>query len=84
MVLANEAVAYAFLRAGVKVVSGYPGTPSSEVIGSLLKMKDLDGTKAVDKEILSPHAGLKNPIDITVEGTRGRIPPGFGEDANGI
>ncbi|MGI6686582.1 MAG: thiamine pyrophosphate-dependent enzyme [Bacillota bacterium] len=45
MVLANEAVAYAALRAGVKVVSGYPGTPSSEVIMTLLKMKDLDGTK---------------------------------------
>jgi indolepyruvate ferredoxin oxidoreductase alpha subunit len=45
MVLANEAVALAALRAGVKVVTGYPGTPSSEVIGSLLKMKNLDGTK---------------------------------------
>lgn len=45
MVLANEAVALAALRAGVKVVTGYPGTPSSEVIASLLKMKDLDGTK---------------------------------------
>jgi len=45
MVHANEAVALAALRAGVKVVTGYPGTPSSEVIMSLLKMKDLDGTK---------------------------------------
>jgi len=40
----NEAVALAALHAGVKVVSGYPGTPSSEVIGSLWKM-DLEGTK---------------------------------------
>lgn len=45
MVLANEAVALAALRAGVKVVTGYPGTPSSEVIVDLLKMKDLEGTK---------------------------------------
>ena len=34
----NEAIAYGALRAGVKVVSGYPGTPSTEVISSLLKM----------------------------------------------
>lgn len=45
MVLANEAVALAALRAGVKVVTGYPGTPSSEVIGSLLKMKNIAETK---------------------------------------
>ncbi|MDR2529372.1 MAG: indolepyruvate ferredoxin oxidoreductase subunit alpha [Synergistaceae bacterium] len=40
----NEALAYGALRAGVKVVAGYPGTPSSEVIASLLEM-DLPGTR---------------------------------------
>lgn len=44
MVSGNEAVASAALSAGVKVVSGYPGTPSSEVIVGLLKRKDLIGT----------------------------------------
>ena len=44
MVSGNEAVAYAALRAGAKVICGYPGTPSSEVIGSLLKMEDFPGT----------------------------------------
>jgi indolepyruvate ferredoxin oxidoreductase alpha subunit len=43
IVSGNEALAYGALRAGVKVVSGYPGTPSSEVISSLLEM-DLPGT----------------------------------------
>jgi indolepyruvate ferredoxin oxidoreductase alpha subunit len=43
LVSGNEALAYGALRAGVKVVSGYPGTPSSEVIASLLEM-DLPGT----------------------------------------
>ena len=33
----NEALAYGALRAGVKVVSGYPGTPSTEVIATLLE-----------------------------------------------
>ncbi|MDR3280480.1 MAG: indolepyruvate ferredoxin oxidoreductase subunit alpha [Synergistaceae bacterium] len=44
IVSGNEAMAYGALRAGVKVVSGYPGTPSSEVIASLLEM-DLPGTR---------------------------------------
>ncbi len=39
----NEAIALGALSAGVKVISGYPGTPSSEVIGSLWQ-KELTGT----------------------------------------
>ncbi|WP_455599531.1 thiamine pyrophosphate-dependent enzyme [Cloacibacillus sp.] len=35
----NEALAYGALRAGVKVVSGYPGTPSTEAIATLLEME---------------------------------------------
>lgn len=34
----NEALAYGALHAGVKVVSGYPGTPSTETIACLLEM----------------------------------------------
>ncbi len=44
MVSGNEAVAFAALHAGAKVICGYPGTPSSEVIGSLMKMDDFPGT----------------------------------------
>lgn len=43
MVSGNEAVAYGALRAGVRLVTGYPGTPSSEVIGRLLEL-DPKGT----------------------------------------
>lgn len=38
IITGNEALALGALRAGVKVITGYPGTPSSEAIGSLLKM----------------------------------------------
>lgn len=38
----NEALAYGALRAGVKVVTGYPGTPSTGALTSLLAM-DLPG-----------------------------------------
>jgi indolepyruvate ferredoxin oxidoreductase alpha subunit len=39
----NEALALGALRAGVKVVTGYPGTPSSGALGSLIKMDLNDG-----------------------------------------
>ncbi|MDO4581227.1 MAG: indolepyruvate ferredoxin oxidoreductase subunit alpha [Bacillota bacterium] len=38
----NEAVAQAALAAGAKIICGYPGTPSSEVIGSIWQ-KDIPG-----------------------------------------
>jgi len=36
LLMGNEAIARGAIEAGVKLVTGYPGTPSSEVIGSLL------------------------------------------------
>jgi indolepyruvate ferredoxin oxidoreductase alpha subunit len=44
LISGNEADAYGALAAGVKVVSGYPGTPSTEATAMLLTM-DLPGTK---------------------------------------
>jgi len=38
IVTGNEALVLGALRAGVRVVTGYPGTPSSGALGSLLKM----------------------------------------------
>ena len=35
LMLGNEAIARGALEAGVQVVAGYPGTPSSEIIGNL-------------------------------------------------
>lgn len=40
----NQAIALGALAAGVNVICGYPGTPSSEVIGSLYNRTDLEGT----------------------------------------
>lgn len=44
MVSGNEAVALAALASGVKVICGYPGTPSTECIDSLIKKGGLPGT----------------------------------------
>ncbi|MEW5825750.1 MAG: thiamine pyrophosphate-dependent enzyme [Candidatus Bipolaricaulota bacterium] len=42
IVTGNEALALGALRAGVRVVTGYPGTPSTEALASLL-LRDLPG-----------------------------------------
>lgn len=39
LMLGNEAIAQGALEAGVRFVSCYPGTPSSEVVETLLKMR---------------------------------------------
>ncbi len=38
--LGNDAIAHACLEAGIDFVSGYPGTPSSEVVDTLRSQKD--------------------------------------------
>jgi indolepyruvate ferredoxin oxidoreductase alpha subunit len=39
--LGNEAIAHACIESGVDFVSGYPGTPSSEVIDTLRMQPEL-------------------------------------------
>lgn len=38
--LGNDAIARGIVEGGVQVISGYPGTPSSEIIGTLASMKE--------------------------------------------
>ena len=40
LLMGNEAIARGAIEAGVKLATGYPGTPSSEVIGSLLPVAE--------------------------------------------
>jgi len=47
LITGNEAVALGALHAGVKVVTGYPGTPSSGALGRLIGMA-LDGARHVE------------------------------------
>lgn len=39
MLMGNEAIALGAIRAGVNLVSGYPGTPSTEVLETIAKQK---------------------------------------------
>ena len=42
LLMGNEAIAYGAIRAGVTFASGYPGTPSSEILETLAKVNPVD------------------------------------------
>ena len=43
MVMGNQAIALGAMQAGVNLVAGYPGTPSSEIIETIAKHKEQTG-----------------------------------------
>jgi len=43
LLMGNEAISRGALEAGVRVVAGYPGTPSSEIVENLAKVADKAG-----------------------------------------
>lgn len=46
ILMGNEAIALGLIHANVDVVSGYPGTPSSEILGNFQKLRDKMGLEA--------------------------------------
>jgi indolepyruvate ferredoxin oxidoreductase alpha subunit len=50
LLMGNQAFAYAALEAGVNVVAGYPGTPSSEIIETVAKLHAQGTTTGVHVE----------------------------------
>ena len=61
LLLGNEAIVRGALEAGVQVVIGYPGTPSSEIIGSLApiaKEMDIYVEWAANEKVATEEAAL--------------------------
>ena len=50
LLMGNEAFAHAALEAGVRVVAGYPGTPSSELIETVAKLHAQGAAKGIHVE----------------------------------
>ena len=50
LLMGNEAFAYAALEAGVRVVAGYPGTPSSEVTETVAKLHASGAARGIHVE----------------------------------
>ena len=50
LLMGNEAFAHAALEAGVRVVAGYPGTPSSEVTETVAKLRASGAAQGIHVE----------------------------------
>ena len=50
LLMGNEAMAHAALEAGVRVVAGYPGTPSSEIVETVAKLHASGAAQGVHVE----------------------------------
>ncbi|MEI8356052.1 MAG: indolepyruvate ferredoxin oxidoreductase subunit alpha, partial [Deltaproteobacteria bacterium] len=47
----NEAVARGAYEAGVKVASGYPGTPSTEILENVIRYENIDASWAPNEKV---------------------------------
>lgn len=69
-VMGNEAIALGAMAAGVNVVSGYPGTPSTEVLESVAKRND--GSIYVEWSV-NEKAGLEVAAAAAYSGARAMV-----------
>ena len=69
-VMGNEAIALGAMAAGVGVVSGYPGTPSTEVLEAVAKRND--GSTYVEWSV-NEKAGLEVAAAAAYAGTRAMV-----------
>lgn len=65
--MGNEAIAYGAIAAGVNVVAGYPGTPSTEVLETIAK--ENDGSIYVEWSV-NEKAGLEVAAGASYSGAR--------------
>ncbi|MBQ9020681.1 MAG: 4Fe-4S binding protein [Eggerthellaceae bacterium] len=72
LLMGNEAVAHAALAAGVAVVAGYPGTPSSEVVETVAKLNAEGAAQGVHVEwSTNEKAALEVVFGASASGARG-------------
>lgn len=72
LLMGNEAFAHAALEAGVRVVAGYPGTPSSEVIETVATLHDSGAAQGVHVEwSTNEKAALEVLAGASYAGARG-------------
>jgi indolepyruvate ferredoxin oxidoreductase alpha subunit len=59
ILMGNDAIALALIHAGVDMVSGYPGTPSSEILGNFQKYKTKFGVEAYAQWATNEKVGFE-------------------------
>lgn len=72
LLMGNEAMAHAALEAGVRVVAGYPGTPSSEIVETVAKLHAAGAAHGVHVEwSTNEKAALEVLFGASLAGARG-------------
>ena len=72
LLMGNEAMAHAALEAGVRVVAGYPGTPSSEIVETVAKLHAAGKAHDVHVEwATNEKAALEVLFGASLAGARG-------------
>jgi len=64
----NEAIAYGAYAAGVKVATGYPGTPSTEILENIIKYEGVDASWAPNEKV-----ALEVGIGASIGGVRALV-----------
>jgi len=59
ILMGNDAIALALVHANVDMVSGYPGTPSSEILGNFQKFKNKFGIDAYSEWATNEKVGFE-------------------------
>ena len=72
LLMGNEAMAHAALEAGVRVVAGYPGTPSSEIVETVARLHASGAAHGVHVEwSTNEKAALELLFGASLAGARG-------------
>src|SRR3989304_4336083 len=69
LLMTNQAIARAAIEAGVKIVTGYPGTPTSEIIETLALVADSLGIHV--EWAVNEKVGLEIASTAAIAGVRG-------------
>jgi indolepyruvate ferredoxin oxidoreductase alpha subunit len=74
LLMGNEAIALGAIRAGVELVTGYPGTPSTEILETIVKERDTAGAGPVYAEwSVNEKAALEVAAGAAISGRRALV-----------
>jgi len=76
LLMGNEAIALGAIRAGVSVVSGYPGTPSTEILETVAREVALPGSPAAEIYVewsVNEKSALEVAAGAAVSGARALV-----------
>ncbi|MDR3336114.1 MAG: 4Fe-4S binding protein [Treponema sp.] len=74
LLMGNEAIALGAIRAGVKVVTGYPGTPSTEILETIVKERNAAGPGAIYAEwSVNEKTALEVAAGAAISGVRALV-----------